>query len=448
MRLADFESARVAIWGFGREGRASLAVIRRRFPKKHVTIFCAKDDVTGESISSHATFVTDKPDAATLSAFDIVIKSPGISAYQPPFPQAEAAGVRFTSSSALWFGENPDAKTICVTGTKGKSTVTALIAHLSRKMGRRVALAGNIGLPLLELLDAPQPPDWWVIELSSFQTRDFDGAPTVAVINNLYEEHLDWHVTNERYAADKLKIAARAKRVVVAAQLALTSGDNRIVFGDDVGWHVRNDAIFRGAQRVIEVAAIPLPGLHNAHNVCAALAAIDASGEDAIAAAPHVATFRALPHRLQPLGERGGISYINDSISTTPYASIEALGSVDASRATILVGGFDRGLSWRAFVDHVTQHKPNAVVTMGANGDAIATALRDVAGLTLRSAPSLTDGVAQAQSVTPAGGTIILSPGAPSFDQFRDYAHRGREFARIAGFDPSAIAHIDGLGIA
>jgi UDP-N-acetylmuramoylalanine--D-glutamate ligase len=451
MRLADLEPARVAIWGFGREGRASLAVIRRRFPKKRVAVFCAKDDVPAESISSDTVFVTDAPDAAMLSAFDIVIKSPGISAYRSPFPAAVATGVRFTSSSALWFGENPDAKTICVTGTKGKSTVTALIAHLLRRIGRRVALAGNIGLPLLELLDVPQPPDWWVIELSSFQTRDFDGAPTVAVINNLYEEHLDWHVTNARYAADKLKIAVRAKHLVVAAQpalLAATSADNRSAFGDAAGWHVQGAAIFRGAERVIDLSAIPLPGLHNAHNVCAALAAIDASGEDAIAAAPHVASFRALPHRLQPLGERDGIHYVNDTISTTPYASIEALRSVDASRATILVGGFDRGVSWHAFVDHVTQHPPHAVVTMGANGDAIAASLRAVAGLTLRTARALSDAVSQAQSMTPLGGTIVLSPGAPSFDQFRDYAQRGREFARLAGFDPSAISQIDGLGIA
>src|SRR4029079_572507 len=117
-----------------------------------------------------------------------------------------------------WFAEHPRARTICVTGTKGKSTVSALIAHLLRRGGTRVALAGNIGLPLLELIAPPQPPEWWVIELSSFQTRDFAGAPTVAVINNLYDEHLDWHGTRERYAADKLRIAADASRLVVAAQ--------------------------------------------------------------------------------------------------------------------------------------------------------------------------------------------------------------------------------------
>jgi UDP-N-acetylmuramoylalanine--D-glutamate ligase len=101
-----------------------------------------------------------------------VIKSPGISPYRAPVPAAEARGVQFLSGSALWFGEHPEARVIAVTGSKGKSTTSALIAHLLRASGKRVALCGNIGVPLLELLDPPQAPDWWVMELSSFQTRD------------------------------------------------------------------------------------------------------------------------------------------------------------------------------------------------------------------------------------------------------------------------------------
>jgi UDP-N-acetylmuramoylalanine--D-glutamate ligase len=157
-----------------------------------------------------------------------------------------------------------------------------------------------------------------------------------------------------------------------------------------------------------------------------------------------------LPHRLQALGARGEIVYINDSIATTPYATIEALLSLADRATTVLVGGFDRGVSWRAFVEHVARHPPTAIVTMGANGAAIAAALAAVAapGFTLASSASLADAVARAQALTPTGGTILLSPGAPSFDQFRDYAERGREFARLAGFDPAAIAHIEGMGIA
>jgi UDP-N-acetylmuramoylalanine--D-glutamate ligase len=393
-----------------------------------------------------------------LSAFEVVIKSPGISPYRAPYPQAAAAGVRFTSGSALWFAEHAQARTICVTGTKGKSTVSALIAHLLRKSGLRVALAGNIGLPLLDLLEVgglnrPKEPDWWVIELSSFQTRDFGGVPSVAVINNLYEEHLDWHVTRDSYIADKLAIAASAQYVVVNAQQAeltsVGSATARTTFNADSGWHVHDDAIFRAAATALPLAAIPLPGLHNAQNVCAALAAIEAAGLDARALAQHVTTFKPLPHRLQTLGMRDGIGYVNDSISTTPYAAIEALRSLAGRAVTILVGGFDRGVDWQPFVDFAARHLC-VVVTMGANGPSIANALDQVRDplFVLQRATDLADALTKAHTLVTAGGVILLSPGAPSFDQFRNYAERGREFARLAGFDPAAISDIEGLGIA
>ena len=453
MRLADLAGARVAIWGFAREGRASLAVLRERFANKPLTVFCSENEASELRTSAAAAsteIVTSDVDASALSKFDVVIKSPGISPYKSPYPEAAAAGVRFTSGTALWFAEHPQAKTICVTGTKGKSTVAALSAHLLRKSGQCTALAGNIGMPLLELLDPPRSPASWVIELSSFQTRDFDGAPTVAVVNNLYEEHLDWHVSPQHYAADKLKILARAKSVVVGAQPELIEATSnkakRLVVGDVAGWHVSDDAIFFGSTRVLDLHLIPLPGFHNSQNVCTALAAIDAAGGDAIAIAQHVRSFKPLPHRLQTLGERDGIGYVNDSISTTPYASVEALRSLSTGDVTILVGGFDRGVEWRIFVDYVAKHPPRGIVTMGANGDSIANALQG-RGIVARRSRSLGEAMREAQTMTQRGGTIVLSPGAPSFDQFHDYAQRGRQFASLAGFDPDSIAQIDGLGI-
>jgi len=458
LRLSDLAKVRVAIWGYGREGRSALAVLRRRFPEKPVTLFCSEAEATN-IVDEATTIITAPPDADELRRFDVVIKSPGISPYKAPFPEAEAAGVRFTSGSALWFAEHPAAHTICVTGTKGKSTVSALVAHVLRKGGARVALTGNIGLSLLDLFDlgdAGQPggPDWWVIELSSFQTRDFDGAPTVAVINNLYEEHLDWHETREHYAADKLAIATRAQRLVVGDQPALlaatAANPSRAVFGRDDGWHVADAAIRRADLAVLPLSTLPLPGAHNAQNVCAALAAIEAAGFNATALAQHVKTFNALPHRLQSLGARDGIEYINDSIATTPYATIEALRSLEGREVTVIVGGFDRGVDWSVFADFVASHPPHAIVATGANGERIAAALvaRATAGFTLARARSFDEALTRAQALTREHGIIVLSPGAPSFDSFRDYAERGREFARLAGFDPATISQIEGLGVA
>jgi len=454
MRIADLADRRVAIWGYGREGRAALAALRARLPRLGVTVFCNEAEAResrDEFAQSSAVVVTAPPDGAALSAFDVVIKSPGISAYRSEILEAQHNGTRFTSGTALWFAEHAEARAIAVTGTKGKSTVSALIAHFLRAIGRRTALAGNIGLPLLELLDPPLRPEWWVIELSSFQTRAA-GRIAVGVINNLYEEHLDWHGTRERYAADKLALADAADVLVVnGAQPELMSRTaahpHRATFADAQGWHVDAGAIWRGTQRVLDIARIPLVGAHNALNVCAALAALDAAGEDALAAIAHVGTFRPLPHRLQFLGEREGLRWIDDSIATTPQATLEALGSVEGP-VTVLVGGHDRGLDWRAFAEAVKRNPPHAIVTMGANGARIGGLLREVGGFyRLESVATLAEAVEKARAITPAQGAVLLSPGAPSFDQFRDYAERGSAFAALAGFDPDAIGVIEGLGL-
>jgi len=456
MRLAELAGKRVAIWGYGREGRAALNLLRERFPQQRFTLLCTSAEAAAAQTTADTNLdvVVYSAESKTLLQFDVVIKSPGISPYQPAVFDALDAGVRFTSGSAIWFAENPHARTICITGTKGKSTVTALIAHLLRSAGKTVALAGNIGLPLLKLMDIKTSIDWWVIELSSFQTRDAQAVPDVLLVNNLYPEHLDWHGNVETYYADKLTLATHAKHLVICTQQPelAAHGDQhpaRTFFGSSSGWHVTNDAIWRGDKPVFDLRASPLPGAHNAQNLCAALATLEAAGEDALALAPFIASFQPLPHRLQTLGERDGITFVNDSIATTPYATLEALRSFPTRAVTLLVGGFDRGLSWEDFAQQMQAAPPHAIVTMGANGARIAASLRSHA-VTCEIAETvmLEAAIVFAKTRTPADGIVLLSPGAPSFDQFRDYAERGREFARLAGFDPALISGITGLGVA
>ena len=450
MRIADLAGRRVAVWGFGREGRAAIDALRRRVPALALTLFCSEAEVAGACAFEPSLAVIGKePDAAALAAFDVVIKSPGISAYKPALLEAQSRGTRFTSGTALWFAEQPQAPVVAVTGTKGKSTTTALLAHLARALGLRTALAGNIGMPLLELLDARA--DLWAVELSSFQTAEAGPLP-LGVVTSLYEEHLDWHGSRERYVADKLKLADAARTLLVngtqAALLERTAAHpHRLLFGVREGWHVREGFIHRADERVFEIARLPVPGEHNALNACAALAALEAMGHGARAAAPALARFHALPHRLQPLGERDGRHWINDSISTTPQATLAALASLAGRHVTVIVGGHDRGLDWSPFVAAVRGRDGLAIVAQGANGPRIAGALREGAGMDVVGAATLDDAVALARSLAPAGGAVLLSPGAPSFDQFHDYAERGRRFAELAGFDPQAICGIEGLGV-
>jgi UDP-N-acetylmuramoylalanine--D-glutamate ligase len=460
MRFAELESREVAIWGFGREGRAALAALRKRFADKPLTLYCKHEEAESARglIGANVRIVETTPDADALASHDIVIKSPGISAYRSELVEAQERGTVFTSGTALWFGENPQARVVAVTGTKGKSTTTAMVAHLARSLGVRTALAGNIGMPLLEL--DGQQADLWAIELSSFQTGEA-GPVEVGVFVSLEEEHLDWHGTRERYVADKLKLAEVSRTLLVNAQVRLlmqrtASHPHRLTFGDASGWHVRDGDLCRG-KSVVDPSLLAfghLPGMHNVLNACAALSALDAigaleAGLDALAAAHSLCEFKPLPHRLQMLGQRDGMEWIDDSIATTPAAALAALRSVPGRAVTLILGGFDRGLDWSGFARELAAHPPHAVIAQGANAARIVEALRDAqVACRITRCEDLPQAVTRARESSARGGVVLLSPGAPSFDQFRDYAQRGRAFAALAGFDAGALGEIEGLGIA
>ena len=459
MRISQLEGRRVALWGWGREGRAAHRAIRSRLPQLPLTLFCSADEAADAQATGNAALTVETDaSAGRLSAFDVVIKSPGISPYRPEALIAAHEGTRFIGGTALWFAERADARTICVTGTKGKSTTTALLAHLLRAGGQRTALCGNIGLPLLELLD--DEAQFWAIELSSYQTRDVAGSgvrPHVAVVTNIFPEHLDWHGSEQRYVEDKLALLTEGKpRIAVLnaqdrklAALSLPDSDVRW-FGDEDGWHLRGDDLYRGGEFVFDTRKVALPGRHNRSNLCAVLTAIDVLGLDAAALAPQALGFVPLPHRLQTLGTRDGIAYVNDSISTTPHASLAALDVFRDRRVAILLGGHDRGIDWSDFAVSMGANPPAAIVTMGQNGPRIHDLLAGVArtaGFRLLQADDLERAVARARDALAGQGVILLSPGAPSYGAYKDFTQRGRHFAQLAGFDPDIIASIPGLGI-
>lgn len=476
MRISQLDGRRVALWGWGREGRAAWRALRARESgignresgeARQLTVFCLAEEVAEiRALDDAALYPETEVTAARLSAFDVVIKSPGISPYSAEVQAAAAQGTRFIGGTALWFAEHAGddgiaAGTFCVTGTKGKSTTTALLAHLLRAAGRRTALVGNIGLPLLEVLDPKPTPDYWAIELSSYQTRDVAASgtrPDVAVVLNIFPEHLDWHGGEARYVEDKLALVTDAKPRVAVLNAAdphlarLVLPDSRICwFNREDGWHLRGDDLYRGDRFVLDTITVPLPGRHNRSNLCAVLTAIEAAGTDAAPLATAAQSFRPLPNRLQMLGERDGFLYVNDSISTTPHASLAALDCFRSRRVAILLGGHDRGLDWDDFAARMREQPPAAIVTMGANGPRIHALLEPLAqagGFRLAAADGLVDAVTQARRLLEGQGVILLSPGAPSFGQYRDYVARGRHFAEIAGFDPDTISSIPGLGIA
>ena len=215
MRAADIGTQRVAVWGLGREGRAAIAFLRQRHPSLPLLVLDdAQDGRASEGLGAGIGYVfgVDRI-AGALDKIDIIVKSPGVSLYRREIQAARAAGTHVTSLLNLWFAERLDLMTICVTGTKGKSTTASLIAHILARLGRRVALVGNIGIPITGIDNVAA--DVAVIEISSYQAADFDGLCDVAVLTSLYPEHIDWHLSVENYYRDKINLLNHSRRRII-----------------------------------------------------------------------------------------------------------------------------------------------------------------------------------------------------------------------------------------
>jgi len=460
--VESFILRKVAIWGFGREGQAALKFLRGMFPQKKIGLIITPEEAQAWDfgVDPLLEVVTAEPSPGTFGPYQIVIKSPGISPYkhQKAMEWAHFRGTRFVSGTALWFAYHRQDKTIVITGTKGKSTTSAVTAALLRQSGARTVLAGNIGLPLLSVMDPTPEPDYWVMELSSYQAADFEAHPAIATVLNLSPEHLDWHGDEEIYYRDKLKVCANGTAdlaVINAADARLMEMtqhlERRALFNHPEYWHARGVEVWHHDERVIDLRDLALSGAHNASNVAAAFTMVEAFGHDPRGLLGAIRDFRPLPHRLTRLGERDGVAYVDDSISTTPEATLAALRSVAPRPTVVIVGGFDRGIDWQRFADEMVNNPPAAIVTQGQNGAQIFDLLQSTLGASsaptqLYACADLDEAVATAKSLVPAGGVILLSPGAPSFDQFKDYAERGRHFAALGGFEIGDDS-IEGMGI-
>jgi UDP-N-acetylmuramoylalanine--D-glutamate ligase len=395
----------VTVLGAGREGQAAIAAL----PGSEVTVVAdAGESILGIPIRR------DLPEMV-----DVAIKSPGIPPHHPLVRELVARGVPITSGTDLWMAEHA-AHTVGVTGSKGKSTTSSLIHALRPES----ALGGNIGLPLLAMPDA----DSYVVELSSYQCESLSVSPDVAVITSLFPEHLDWHGSVEQYYTDKLNLVRHGPRVVVA------NGEDADVrewlprFARDITWVGRGeyrldgDWLMRGDERIVDARQLQVRGRHNALNALIALAAADAV-QRVDEPAELLTGFSPLEHRLEPIPDpRGEIVFVNDSLSTSPFATIEALKAFPDPGAVVLVGGQDRGVEYTALADFLVSHPIRGVVGLPPSGERI---LAELPGVTQMST-DMTDALRRALAM--GATSVILSPGAPSYGVYRDHADRAEHF--------------------
>jgi UDP-N-acetylmuramoylalanine--D-glutamate ligase len=427
---SQLSSAAVGLWGIGVEGTASLHRLRAMG-----VVPLLVDDAPGaagvEGVEGLEVLATTRGGLDALLRCDVVIKSPGISRYRPEVAQLEQAGIPVRGGLGLWLEDTDRSKVACITGTKGKSTTTALAGHFLARLGRRARVGGNLGQPPWEPTAEPEP-DVWVIETSSYQVPDLTSGPAVAAVTSLSPDHLDWHGSLERYYADKLSLCTKpGVEVATVNGNDVTLREHADALGPHVRWIEGDDARWS--------AALGLPGRHNQRNAAMARAVLLALGIEEAAddrsMADAAGGFSGLPSRCHSLGRVDGVEFIDDSLSTNVLPAQVALEAFGDRPVALLVGGHDRGLDYTPLGHTLAGRQlPTLVVTLPDNGPRIGQAIRGITGdrIEVIDATDLDEAVATAFAWSKADGVLLLSPAAPSFGRFADYRERARAFADAA----------------
>jgi UDP-N-acetylmuramoylalanine--D-glutamate ligase len=346
----------------------------------------------------------NEDDLSLLDGVDVLVKSPGVPGDRPLVAAARERGIPVWSEVELGYRllAPTGTKLVGVTGTNGKSTTTALIGAMFEAAGRDVAVAGNIGVALSSV----DRPDWVVCELSSFQLEDVhELACDVAVLLNLEPDHLDRYASFEEYRDAKLRIFERARAKVVPRGLGLEG----IEFSADDP--LPAEPLLRGA--------------HNRENAAAATAAARAAGIDDQAIATALRTFPGIPHRLELVGERDGVRYVNDSKATNVAAALRGLAAYADEPVHLILGGSPKGEDFAPLAAAIGSNV-RSVHLIGAEGPRIGEVVAgDVDG-------TLDAAVAHAEELAVRGDVILLSPACASYDQFANFEERGEAFRRLA----------------
>ena len=457
-RLLALRAGEVAVIGLASSG-ASAARLMREIGFRVYASDRSESDPTRAAAESLRTLGVSVDvgthDLKRIARAAFVIVSPGVPPEAPPLLAARQSGVPVVSEIEVALRLMPALRTVAVTGTNGKTTTTALIGHLLRALGRDAVDAGNIGVPLCDIAIREHRPEWAALELSSFQLHDTPGLrPDVGVLTTLSADHLDRYPSVEDYYADKQRLFANAdaaSRWVVSADSSDIAAMVQDVPGQVARYSVQReaDAWYDRGRGLLMVdgtpfmprADIPLLGDHNVANVLGAVLAVaraDAAHASAASReimARAVAGFAALPHRLEPVADRDGVLWINDSKATNVDSTLVALQGM--TRPTILLlGGRHKGEPYTSLAEPL-RVCGKAVLCYGEAGEQAAGELQNALGPNVGNVQWMRDAdfdavVAAAREIASAGDVVLLSPACSSFDMFRNYAERGLRFAALA----------------
>jgi UDP-N-acetylmuramoylalanine--D-glutamate ligase len=384
----------------------------------------------------------------TFRRQDLIVVSPGVPLETPELVQVRSFGLPIIGELEL-AARFLKGRILAITGSNGKTTTTTLTGEILKEAGLRTLVGGNIGVPVVSLIEDSTDESWAVLEVSSFQlesTEEF--RPSIAVILNITPDHLDRHGNFENYARAKERIFARQQaddalvlnadnaRTIETAQRAKSkvywfSIEHKVRKG---AWIEDGYVVFRPAQdaeieQVMPLSKIPLKGEHNVENVLAAVCAARLAGVPVDAIQRAIEKFQAVEHRLEYVATLHGVEYYNDSKATNVDATAKAVAAFSAGIHLIL-GGKDKGSDY-TMLSPLLRERVRAVYTIGSAAEKIESQLRGV--ISIHSCATLDGAVNAAASAARPGEVVLLAPACSSFDQFENYEHRGRVFKELVG---------------
>ena len=448
--MQRLEGVSVAVIGLGVSGAAAARLALSRGGHVYVSDSSSDAATAGRGADLRARGADVElggHDLERVARARLVVVSPGIPPNAPVLRALAERGVRWISEPelAVRFYSGP---LIAVTGTNGKTTTTLLVAHLLETSGVHAAAGGNVGGGLApaasELALLAEPPDWYVLEMSSFQLAGIESfRPDIGVVTNLSPDHLDRYADVAAYFADKARLFDNADaksrwvlphRDEAVAGLAGSAEGSRYYFGvDGPHAHVAADVLTLRVsgepEPLLPVGDLPLLGRHNVDNALAAALAARLAGADAAGIARGLRSARPLPHRLEPVADMHGVLWVNDSKATNVAATRSALESLDRP-VVILLGGKDKGEDFRPLGAALRERVRHALA-FGAVGPRIERELRGVVPIELMGS-DFAAVVARAKALAEPGDLVLLSPACSSYDMFDDYEHRGRTFTGLA----------------
>ncbi|MCD8196786.1 MAG: UDP-N-acetylmuramoyl-L-alanine--D-glutamate ligase [Lachnospiraceae bacterium] len=426
----------VLILGFGREGHSTL----RRIQEVGGYGSLAIADQRAAEEYSDIPFLSGEHYMDTLDDYDLIFKSPGI--VLPKDPSEYHCRV---SSQMELFLEEYGARTIGITGTKGKSTTTTLLYHILKEADRDVVLAGNIGIPAFDILEEIGPDTIPVCEFSCHQLEYIHVSPHIAILLNIHEEHLDHYGSFERYAASKHQIYLHQKPgdLLFCGADVLPERDRCRAEVFSVSDHITDaDVRLDGTQISfgrnhyrIPTDELHMLGHHNHLDVAFAYAICCELGLNNEEFDSGLRSYEPLPHRLRFIGERDGVRYYDDSISTIGDTAIQALESVP-SVGSILVGGMDRGIDYSDLIEYLRVHPVPHIILMYATGKRILAEIQEhypdfPQPERLLYVETLAEAVSRAKTLTRPGEACVLSPAAASYGIFKNFEERGDVFREL-----------------